>query len=205
MYFHLTKRAQTAKTVELCAEMSAIDGAAAELCAGLNEEQLSWFPRPGSWSIAQNLAHLRTTTCVFLPAVDLALEESKTRRLYSEGPFRLNLYGHLLVRRMESRSIIKMQAPKPLRPQLINSPAEELEHFLIAQAAMRRRIEDAEGLDLAALRFPSPLARYLHLNLLEFFSVFNAHSRRHIRQANKVRNALLRPNHGPLPAARWER
>jgi hypothetical protein len=34
------------------------------------------------------------------------------------------------------------------------------------------------------------LASCVRVNLLEFFSLCNAHSRRHLRQANRVRRAL---------------
>jgi hypothetical protein len=179
-----------AKTVELREATLAVDAEAINLCAGLSEEQLSWSPRPGRWSIAQNLSHLRRTTEVFLPAVDATLEASRNRKLHSSGPFSLSLYGRLLVWRMDSRPILKMRSPKAIRPRLLGSCAAELDHFLIAQAALRRRIEDAEGLHLTALRFPSPLASCLRVNLLEFFSLCNAHSRRHLRQAHQVRRTL---------------
>ena len=178
------------KTVELREATLAIDLEALDLCAGLSEGQLSWSPRPGRWSIAQNLSHLRRTAEVFLPAVDATLEASRNRKLHSPGPFRLNLYGRLMVWRMESRPILKMRAPKALRPRLLGSCASELDHFLIAQAALRQRIADAEGLHLTAIRFPSPLASCVRVNLLEVFSLCNAHSRRHLRQANQVRRAL---------------
>jgi hypothetical protein len=178
------------KTVELREATLAVDLEAIQLCAGLSEEQLSWSPRPGRWSIAQNLSHLRRTTEVFLPAVDTTLEASRNLKLHSPGPFRLNLYGRLMVWRMESRPILKMRAPKAIRPRLLGSCAAELDHFLIAQAALRQRIEDAEGFHLTAIRFPSPLASCVRVNLLEFFSLCNAHSRRHLRQANRVRQAL---------------
>jgi hypothetical protein len=179
-----------AKTVELREATLAVDLEAISLCAGLSEEQLSWSPRPGRWSIAQNLSHLRRTTEVFLPAVEATIEASRNRKLHSPGPFRLNLYGRLMVWRMESRPILKMRAPKAIRPRLLGSCAAELDHFLIAQAALRQRIEDAEGFHLTAIRFPSPLASCVRVNLLEFFSLCNAHSRRHLRQANRVRQAL---------------
>jgi hypothetical protein len=193
-FFTFTERIHTPKSVELSEATLAVDAEAVKLCAELSEEQLSWQPRLGNWSIAQNLAHLRTTTEVFLPAVDSALEASRKRTLHSDGPFTLNLYGRVMVWRMDSRPIIKMQAPRPIRPRLLGSPALELEHFLISQAAIRRRIAEAHGLDLTALRFPSPVASYFRVNLLEFFSAFNAHSRRHLWQANKVRRALPSSN-----------
>ena len=178
------------KTVELREATLAVDLEAINLCAGLIEEQLAWSPRPGRWSIAQNLSHLRRTTEVFLPAVDATLEASRNLKLHSPGPFRLNLYGRLMVWRMESRPILKMRAPKAIRPRLLGSCAAELDHFLISQAALRQRIADAEGFHLTAIRFPSPLASCLRVNLLEFFSLCSAHSRRHLRQANQVRRAL---------------
>src|ERR1700744_6208985 len=104
------------KTVALRDATLAVDVEAVDLCAGLSEEQLSWSPRPGRWSIAQNLSHLRRTTEVFLPAVDAPLEASRNQKLHSPGPFRLNLYGRLLVWRIESRPILKMRAPKAIWP-----------------------------------------------------------------------------------------
>jgi len=165
-FFPLTDRIHSATTVELSEAALAVDAGITKLCAGLSEEQLSWRPRPGRWSIAENLAHLRTTTEVFLPVVDSALEASRKLKLHGEGPFTLNLYGRLLVWGMEARPVVK------------------------TQVALRRRIADADGLDLTALRFPSPVANYFRVNLLEFFSAFNAHSRRHLWQANKVRRAM---------------
>ncbi len=188
-----TDRIHLAKTVELSEAALAVDAEAKKLCAGLSEEQLAWCPRPGKWSIAQNLAHLRITTEVFLPSVDSALELSRQWNMRSGGPFALNLYSRVMVWGMDARPIIKMKAPKLTRPRLLSTPTLELEHFLISQAAMRQRIADADGLDLTALRFPSPLVSFLRMNLLEFFSTFNAHSRRHLWQANNVRQAMLPP------------
>ncbi len=190
-FFSFTDWIHLATTTELSEAVLAVDAEAKKLFAGLTEEQLSWCPRPGRWSIAQNLAHLRTTTEVFLPAVDSALEASRMMGLRGEGPFVLSSFGRLIVWRMDARPIIKMQAPVILRPRLLNSPALELQHFLISQVAIRQRIADADGLDLSAFRFRSPVASYFRVNLLEFFSAFNAHSRRHLWQASNVRQAML--------------
>jgi DinB superfamily len=188
--FAMLERMDRAKAVDLSDATFAIDVEATRLCAGLCEEQLRWRPRPARWSIAENLSHLRITTEVFLPVVDSTLAATRKRKLHSEGPFNLGLYGAILVWQMDSPPTLKMRAPKRTQPRLLSSPALELEHFLLAQIAIRQRIADAQGLDLTGLRFSSPLARYIRMNLLEFFSVFNAHSRRHLRQANNVRRAM---------------
>jgi hypothetical protein len=197
-FLHVTDQVHLARTVELREAALAVDSEARQLCAGLSEEQLSWCPRPGSWSIAQNLAHLRTTTEVFLPAVDSALEASRIMGLLGDGPFVLGPFGRFLVWRMDVRPILKMKAPRILRPRLLHSGGSELEHFLSSQTAFRQRIAEAEGLDLTAFRFRSPVAGYCRVNLLEFFSACNAHSRRHLWQGNNVRRELessTRQNH----------
>jgi hypothetical protein len=179
-----------AKTVELEAATLAVDNEAVALCAGLTEEQLSFSMRPGSWSIAQNLAHLRTTAEVFLPAIDFVLDQTRTQNLLGDGSPRLGPYGRLMVWQMSTRWMFKLKAPQAIQPRLLPLVALELEHFLLSQAEMRKRIQEAEGLSLTAMRFSSPVAKFVRMNLLECFSVLNAHTRRHLRQANKVRRAL---------------
>jgi len=187
---NLTSSVALGTTVELREAMLAIDAEAADVSAGLNEEQLSWCPGSGRWSIAQNLAHLRRTAEVFLPAVDSAIAATRDLKLRSEGPFRLGAYGRFLVWRMDAPPMIGWRAPKSLQPQLLRFATCELEHFLDAQAAVRRRVEEIDGFDVTALRFVSPVASYVRVNLLEFFSVFNAHARRHLRQAKNIHRAL---------------
>ena len=165
------------------------DRDAIELCAGLTEHQLSWSPAPHSWSIAQNIAHLRATTNVFLPAVDAALETSRTLNLQRPGPYSLSLYGRVIIWQMESR-LIRLKSPEAVHPCLLDSPAAELSGFLLAQSALRQRLDAAAGVDLTAVRFPSPLLKCFRVNLLEFFAAFNAHNRRHLRQAQKLRRSL---------------
>jgi DinB superfamily len=189
-FIRLASRAHAVQPLELHAASLTIDGGAVRLCAGLTEDQLSWSPNPGRWSIAENLAHIRAVTEVFLPAVDAALAATRNLNLRSTGPFTLSLYGRVIVWHMESRPIFKLQAPKAIQPRLLDSPASELQEFLHSQSALRRRIAAAEDFHLTALRFPSPLAGRFRFNLLEFFSVFNAHARRHLRQAGNVRRAL---------------
>jgi DinB superfamily len=169
----------------------AIDAAAERLCAGLNENQLSWRPQPHCWSIAENLAHLRMTTEAFLPPVDSAIAAVQKLRLQSDGTSSLSFYGRLFVWSMGSPTLIKMRAPEALRPQLHPTPSAELELFLVSQAAVRQRIADTQGLDLTSFRFSSPVASYIRVNLLEFFLACNAHARRHLRQADKLRQAIF--------------
>jgi hypothetical protein len=177
-------------TKTLCTELLAANADATALCNGLTGDQLAWRPHPTKWSIAENLIHLCTTTEVFLPAVDHAIRKSLDRGLQHPGPFHLGVYGRLLVWYVEPPPAVRLPAPKALRPKLPGSTERVLENFLGSQIEMMRRMEDANGLNLTVLRFPSPLASYVRMNLLEFFCVFNGHSRRHLWQAANVRRDI---------------
>ncbi len=188
-------------TMALIANLLAVDEEAMALCRNLDADQLSWRPQPDKWSIAENLAHLRSTTEVFLPVIDAALGELQRRELRSQGPFILKPYGRFLVWCMETRLPIRMRAPRALAPCPIENPLQELAAFLATQAEVRARIELSEGYDLVRLRSASPLMCCVHFNLLELFLTFAAHARRHLRQAQRVRCLLPRTSQFPALAS----
>ena len=153
----------------LSTELLSVNSQATALCDGLSDDQLAWRPHPGKWSIAENFIHLRITAEIFLPAVDYALAETISSGLICSGPFRLGWYGRLLVWYVESPPVMRLPAPKALRPALLGHPSKALGDFLSLQAAMLQRMEDAGGLDLTGPRFASPLASYIRMNLWEVF------------------------------------
>jgi hypothetical protein len=170
--------------------MGEIDRRAQELCRGLSEEQLAWRPAPNRWSIAENLIHLETTTNVMLPAVDHSIADGRQRNLRSDGPYDMGWLGRVYVWYSEPPPKIRLPAPKVLSPLLSGSALDALPAFLASQRNMIVRLEQAQGLDLARARFQSPIAAYIKMNLLAFFSVFTAHERRHIAQADEVRTLI---------------
>jgi len=169
-------------------EILAMDQAAEELCAGLNEAQLGWRPAPGRWSIAENLIHLRTTAEVFMPALDSAIAEAREKNWRSDGPFRLPMMGRLFVWYTEPPPKIRLPAPAPLKPVLPGPAAQALPLFLESQQWILRRLEAASGLDVNRARVTSPLAKFVRMDLLTIFHVCGSHGRRHLWQAGNVRN-----------------
>lgn len=172
-------------------DLEQVSARATALCDGLTGDELVLRVEPRRWSIAENLTHLRITTETFLPAVDRAIGRTRERGALGRGPFRLGVYGRMLVRYVEPPPLLRLPAPRVLRPVAVGAPAEVLPRFLEAQMRMAQRLDAAAGLDLTALRFGSPLARYVRMNLAEFLSVFNGHARRHVWQAAGVRRRVL--------------
>jgi hypothetical protein len=79
--------------------------------------------------------------------------------------------------------------PPPARP---DAPAR----LLAQQDELRALIADAHGVDLRAVRIPSPISRLLSLRLGEALEMLLLHQRRHLNQAWRVRRA------GNFPAVR---
>ncbi len=182
--------ALAAELARIQQEIAELDARAAALCDGLREAELAWRPKPESWSIAENLWHLRTTSRVFAPAADRAIEEARRKEWFSPGPFRLTRMGRFFVWWLEPPPVLRLPAPKMVRPQVEGPPGEALAAFLESQRWMRERVEAADGLDLHRARVVSPLASYIRMDLLAFFCVFTGHGRRHLWQAGNVRRQL---------------
>lgn len=179
---------------QLSAIQDALDAAsraAAAICDGLTEEQLGASPAPGAWSIAQCLDHLVTTTDVFAPALDVAIDTARARGFLSPGPSRLGPWGRLLVWYVEPPPAIRLPAPRPLRPMGRGPAVEALPRFLESQRLLTLRFAALEGLDLGRAIYVSPIARCIRMSVFAFLHVHAAHERRHLWQAERVRTRLL--------------
>jgi hypothetical protein len=173
-------------------DLQQLSARAVALCDALTPGELARRVEPGRWSIAENLEHLRVTADTYFPALDAALRRTRERGARRVGSFRLGLYGRMLVRSLEPPPLMRLPAPRTLRPLMIGAPGEALDRFLDAQRRMTERLDAADGLDLTAVRFGSPLASWVRLNLVEAFAMFNAHTRRHLWQGENVRARLGR-------------
>jgi hypothetical protein len=162
----------------------------AALAEALAEQEMAWRPEPGRWSIAEILIHLRLTNEACLPSLDHAIEDARRKKLLAEGPFRLGWMGRFFVWYVEPPPMIRLPAPAVLRPLLEGPAGEALPRLLDSRRRVLARLEAASGLDLERARFVSPFASFVKMSLLAIFSVFTAHERRHLWQAENVRRRL---------------
>jgi hypothetical protein len=175
---------------------------AAAICDGLTEAQMSAMPAPGAWSIAQCLDHLVTTTEVFAPALDVAIDRARARGHLSSGPWRLGPWGRLLLWYVEPPPVIRLPAPRPLLPMARGPAVEALPRFLESQQVLLSRFPALVGVDLGRATYVSPIARYIRMSLLAFLEVHAAHERRHLWQAGRVRTQVSdQPLAGGPPTA----
>lgn len=182
--------AETPTSNRLIEEAERQMGEVRELVASLDAHQAAWRPDAESWSTAQCLAHLATSTRTFANRAEQGLDESGVRR---QGPGsklapigRGPLFGRFFRWTMEP-------PPKPRVPTLedFEPPSEPpldeaLDEFLQAHRRLIESMRRTQGLDIARMRVPSVPMPRLRWSVGQCYEIALAHTRRHIAQIRRL-------------------
>ena len=181
----------------LITEIHANVSHAESLTYGLSREQFNWQPASGGWSIGQNLAHLNIVNGLDLAPIRAAIADGHARRLTGEGPF---VYGMLVRRFVAGMEPLgsspsanrKFKAPRKYAPSNENDVDKTLAEYYRISTSMRELVQSAAGLNLARVKapilaLPDWLQGVLKMPLGARLAVLAAHDRRHLWQAELVR------------------
>jgi hypothetical protein len=108
------------------------------------------------------------------------------------GPFEYGPIDRYIVHLSGPPVRLEMPAAKRFVPLHGQPVTAILPTFLHVQDQFLLNLERANGLHLARVKVPTPISRFLRLSLGMTFAQAAAHERRHIEQARKVRQALMR-------------
>jgi len=161
--------------------------AAANLAGELSEAQLSWTSAPDSWSVAQFLDHLATTSKAFGPYLTSAIKRGRDK-WPSQSPvaYRPSMVGGWLIKQVIPEATRKVLAPKVFRPS--QSPLIEnvLQKFLQQQEVFLEFVREAEGFDYNKTRLRSPVTPLMRYSVGDAFVVTVVHGWRHLAQARRM-------------------
>ncbi len=160
---------------------------ATDLAGGLTAAGFNWRPGPDRWSIGQCLDHLNRTGYQYRDTLTGIIEDARARRRLGNPPYRHGWMGRLFIWYLEPPPRLRVTAPRSLRPAPELDPGRTLAEFQQLQEELIQLVRRANGLDLGAVRFPSPFFRLLRLSLGQGFASITAHERRHLQQADRVR------------------
>lgn len=159
----------------------------AALAGGLQPRQLDWSPGPGAWGIAECLEHLALTAqrC----EADLQRALARGRRAKPSGDaLRAGPLGRWLIEAAGPRARTRpLRCPRELEPGQV-VPAGALARFQAGLVRLSALMEAADGLDINALRVPTPAHPLVRVRLGEAFELAVAHAERHLAQARRVRS-----------------
>ena len=158
----------------------------AALVNPLTDDQFTWQPAPGVWSVAECVDHLNVTARLYLPRLDEGIADGIRRGLHGEGPFTYNWIWRLLVRSFEPPPRVRLKTPALFRPGAARSRHDIMAAFRAYQIQFIDRLRQANGLDLARARVSSPMSAWLRMPLGSGFALMAAHERRHLWQARQL-------------------
>ena len=163
------------------------------LVEGLNDEQFNWRPAENAWSMAECIDHLVMIGTIMGRNIDEALEKAEARGLRSDGPFKYGAIGNWFVRAVsgsdEGRRR-KFKAPATYTPTSNHTISRLDAAFNEVQDRFVERVERSNGVDLARVKMPSPISRFIRLSLGQWLALLAGHQERHLLQAKDVRDKL---------------
>jgi len=177
----------------LVVELDANLSHAESITHGLSSQQFQWRPSPKRWSIGECIAHMNLANAANLPALEAGIASGRARGLNGEGPFH---YGFLMRRFIASQEppvTKKYNSPKGFLPAAELAPDTTLtEHRRIA-SELKRLTREANGLHLAKIKISLPALPALPRAIVRvplggWLTFITTHDRRHLWQAEQVRN-----------------
>lgn len=163
---------------------------AQDLAAGLNEGQFNWRPAAGEWSIAECLGHLVMAGRWDIDALQRAIESGQPRAASGEGQTDYPAVDRFIVAQTEPPAKQKWSAPRyfiPLHGQPVTAILPTLLH---EEDQFARLLESSRGLDLTRVKVAIPITRFWKMSLGMAFARVVAHQRRHLEQAQRVRQRM---------------
>lgn len=178
-------------SLRLAFELSANDQTAGYLAANLTDEQLNWQPAPGSWSVGQCLEHLCLVNEVYLPAISAALREKPDAPVEQVIP---GWFGRWFIRNFAdpSPSSKRVRAPSKIRP-AARVDVSVLDRFLSGNRSCRGLILQARSKNVNRIRFWNPFIPGLRFTVGTGLEIIASHQRRHLSQAERVRDSANFP------------
>jgi hypothetical protein len=175
----------------LISELDAADKRATALAKALTLRQLNWSPGPGVWSVGQCLEHLCIANEEYVAAMSPPLNNRQAAVVNDITP---GWFGRWFIRRFiePSSQTRRARAPKKIRP----APQIELsviDRFLSSNQKGRELVDRASNYDINRIRFTNPFLPLIHFTIGTGLEILTAHQRRHLLQAERVRESLEFP------------
>lgn len=163
------------------------------LVDGLDRKQFNWRPDPKRWSIGECLEHLVLSGEKFVPRIEKAVEEGRAKGITGSGPFKHGFMGNMMVNMSGDATLPpkrRFKAPGFARPaaEKDREKGEIVGRFFTLQDRLEEAVKKADGLDLAAIKAPSPMP-VLKFSLGQWLFMTTGHQLRHVWQAEQVQQA----------------
>lgn len=170
---------------ELLAGLATLEQRIEQLVRPMHAKRRSARPADGGWGVDMILEHLCLANGDYMSAMERALAAPGASK--GDGAWRPTLGGRLMAHSM--RSAWRLPAPRTIVP----GPAPRdnvLDAMLGTLTALRALLDGARDREWRQVRFTSPYARWLPLNLGDAARIIVYHGERHAGQIARVISSL---------------
>ncbi|HYZ85486.1 MAG TPA: DinB family protein [Bryobacteraceae bacterium] len=161
--------------------------------SGITEQQFLVRPSKGRWSIGECLEHLNITNRLLLREMEEPLRKARTLGWMANEPYELGWFARRFVASLEPPIKYKAKAVKTIAPSCDVKLERCQEEWDKTHAEVEQIVLTVDGLDLRKMKVRSPVSKWIKYNLGTALAVIAAHDRRHLWQAEQVREALAYP------------
>ncbi|MDQ1472903.1 MAG: hypothetical protein QOJ99_4383 [Bryobacterales bacterium] len=159
-----------------------------EVMGGLSEKQLNWEAGAGkSWSILQCVSHLALSNESYTGGIRSVLRPDAPR---GRDPVRPSAPGAIFLKKLEPPVRQKVRAPEKIVPLTSLAKESVLTAFAQTHNQIQNLVQEVAELDLNRLKFRNPLLPLLRVRVGTALLIMAAHERRHLWQAQRVREAV---------------
>lgn len=146
-------------------------------------ELLMQQPAANRWSVAQVIAHLNSYGRYYLPAIETSMHDHPYKK---NEHFKPGLIGNYFTKMMlpgkNGQIANKMQSPKDHRPNADVHSKPVIDEFIAQQQQLLNLLERAKRTDLAKVRVPVSISKFIKLKMGDTFRFLIAHQQRHFVQ-----------------------
>ena len=152
---------------------------------GLSAEQLNWKPAENSWSVGQCLEHLIKTNSEFYPEFEKLASGTRTNTFWQNYSPLTGFFGRFLIKAVSEDSK-KAKAPSQRIVPPSDIDADIVNRFAENVADVNAKINACANADLQKTVVSSPFLGLMTYRLDDAYTVLVEHTKRHIRQADRV-------------------
>ena len=149
----------------------------------LTAAQLNHKRSPESWSILECLEHLNLYGDFYLPAMEQQILAHP--QLKSNAVFRSGIVGNYFANLMKDKNGKKMKSPADKNPSNSVLSVTTIDRFIKQQELLKSLLHQSRTTDLAKVRVPISLTKFIRLRLGDTFRFVVYHNERHMAQAQR--------------------
>lgn len=156
----------------------------------LDESLLLTQPFAGKWSVIQVLEHLNSYNRYYLPAIEKSLQNKQSFNPQFKSGWFGDYFTKMMTPGKDGKVANKMNAPQDHTPITQLDADKVMTEFIAGERKLMELLQNASTTDIAKLKIPISISRFIKLKLGDTFRFLIAHQQRHFIQLENTLSQL---------------